>query len=993
MTAFSRLYLDEAGKSIQVSRSSFITAIGALNLNAELELNSILENHSIAWNSVVQIAASIEWADWESNGEASSSLIKKIQNNANHFIRISEQLSIDIDTIVKNAVALAPPKKLQIASLTVAQLLAEKKLKNDPEKWRAVFPKPTPYEKFLSQFINGHFVPKPSVFRELLRAAYKTDAETNCILNLLLSSGGFPKNSSVLFSTLKRYPEIKKIDARRLFLSLESMTNIIDLLGDIQLPEFRKIPKKWQVFILNYPDRTKFYLSKELIQQLTEDPFLIPNTKQALRESSLRKELLSNLKNHELHISQKLVISIRSEGFFSRLDQILDWSFLKNLRVTALQNHPEASLKADFWFLNKGLPAQSAANIALLYLVGKSHEQPTMEPQHSPRNLNTYLEVAAPEATIFAVRNARGWLQNKLVETLQELTSQKISIYEISQAIISGKIDSSTNSSILILALKNIAETKRKSCFKNLVSNPDIAFPLLKDFAEFRTYYSSQIKRAKFPPYCVSNEAFRIYGELGSSGAKLIELIIAGVNKFSPKVQVSEILQKTVKNAPGVASVIFQRRGILSDKFVELISNPQFSTLSDHEQRLILELKTPSGKSAFRDALSKKQFTVGRIQELEHNTNALDFLVRYNPSILKYHKTTIAERLGASVYNPSDAKNLLKQFSQSELIEALPDALGLLEGRSRAAAALQLAVLSNLSVLPIFLQLVRKLAPPFKNEDLGRRYDDLYTTYDLPKKSGGNRLISAPAPHLKLVQRTLLPLIYYEDLSDFALGFRPGKSIKDNALPHIGKEMVVNADIRGFFPSTSYKMIYAVSRRIRSGSLSPLAARFFSEICSHNGHLATGAPTSPAVSNLLLKPLDDSLAKIAVKLDISYSRYADDITFSGGSAAVWMLKPLEKNLAKMGYELDPKKTNIFRKGRRQTVTGAVVNEKISLARPLRKKLRAAVHHRLNGRKPTMHGQPLSDQALKGYLSYLLMLAPEHANPLLEKLRDSKKWPY
>ena len=106
-----------------------------------------------------------------------------------------------------------------------------------------------------------------------------------------------------------------------------------------------------------------------------------------------------------------------------------------------------------------------------------------------------------------------------------------------------------------------------------------------------------------------------------------------------------------------------------------------------------------------------------------------------------------------------------------------------------------------------------------------------------------------------------------------------------------------------------------------------------------------------------------------------------------------MLKPLEKNLAKMGYELDPKKTNIFRKGRRQTVTGAVVNQKISLARPLRKKLRAAVHNRLNGRQPTMHGQPLSDQALKGYLSYLLMLAPEHANPLLEKLRDSKKWPH
>ncbi|MDC3309730.1 hypothetical protein OAV68_02390, partial [bacterium] len=174
-----------------------------------MELTSVFENQSIKWNSIVKVAASIEWADWENNGKESNSLITIFQKNTHQLVRISEQLSIDIDIIVKNAVAIAPIEKMQIAALTVAQLLAEKKLKNDPKKWRAVFPKLTPFEKFLSQFINDQFVPKPSVFRELLRAAYKTDAETNCILNLLLSSGGFPKNSSLLFSTLKRYPEIK----------------------------------------------------------------------------------------------------------------------------------------------------------------------------------------------------------------------------------------------------------------------------------------------------------------------------------------------------------------------------------------------------------------------------------------------------------------------------------------------------------------------------------------------------------------------------------------------------------------------------------------------------------------------------------------------------------------------------------------------------------------------------------------------------------------
>ena len=144
--------------------------------------------------------------------------------------------------------------------------------------------------------------------------------------------------------------------------------------------------------------------------------------------------------------------------------------------------------------------------------------------------------------------------------------------------------------------------------------------------------------------------------------------------------------------------------------------------------------------------------------------------------------------------------------------------------------------------------------------------------------------------------------------------------------------------------------------------------------------------SEPAVSNLILKPLDDTLVKISKKLKVTYSRYADDITFSGDSAAVWMLKPLQAQLARLGYELDPKKTNIFRKGRRQTVTGAVVNEKVNLARPLRKKLRAAVHRRINGKQAQMHGQPLSDQALKGHLAYLSMLSPNHAKPLLEQLK-------
>ena len=139
------------------------------------------------------------------------------------------------------------------------------------------------------------------------------------------------------------------------------------------------------------------------------------------------------------------------------------------------------------------------------------------------------------------------------------------------------------------------------------------------------------------------------------------------------------------------------------------------------------------------------------------------------------------------------------------------------------------------------------------------------------------------------------------------------------------------------------------------------------------------------MSNLILKRLDGSLSKIASNLNVNYSRYADDLTFSGGDAAVWMLKPLKVLLAQNGYELDDKKTNIFRKGRRQSVTGLVVNEQVNMARPLKKKLRAAVHARLEGRQPTWNGSPISDVALKGHISFLSMVSPEYGLKLREKL--------
>ena len=145
--------------------------------------------------------------------------------------------------------------------------------------------------------------------------------------------------------------------------------------------------------------------------------------------------------------------------------------------------------------------------------------------------------------------------------------------------------------------------------------------------------------------------------------------------------------------------------------------------------------------------------------------------------------------------------------------------------------------------------------------------------------------------------------------------------------------------------------------------------------------LPQGAPTSPALTNLLCRRLDRRLSAIAGRLGFVYTRYADDLTFSGEGKVTDVLPFVTDVLRDHGFELDRKKTNIFRKGRRQVVTGLVVNERPNLVRTLRRRLRAAVHHRANGRTPFWHGKPMDDGELLGRIAFLGQTQPAEAASL------------
>ena len=284
-----------------------------------------------------------------------------------------------------------------------------------------------------------------------------------------------------------------------------------------------------------------------------------------------------------------------------------------------------------------------------------------------------------------------------------------------------------------------------------------------------------------------------------------------------------------------------------------------------------------------------------------------------------------------------------------------------------------------------------------------------YQRFSIAKKSGGTRLISAPMPRLKRAHYWLLDNVLGKiPVHPAAHGFLPGHSIVSNARLHVGADIVINDDLKDFFPSVSYRRVKGV---FRSLGYSEAIASLFGLLCTEpevdevelDGetffiargprHLPQGAPTSPMITNLLCRRLDARLAGSAKKLGFSYSRYADDMTFSGSGDA-------RKNIAKLlwrsgqiitaeGFTLHPDKRRIMRANQRQEVTGLVVNEKPAVDRPTLRRFRALLQQ-LEKDGPAGKHWGQSDDVLasaQGFAHYVAMVDPVKGAPLVERVRQ------
>ena len=223
-------------------------------------------------------------------------------------------------------------------------------------------------------------------------------------------------------------------------------------------------------------------------------------------------------------------------------------------------------------------------------------------------------------------------------------------------------------------------------------------------------------------------------------------------------------------------------------------------------------------------------------------------------------------------------------------------------------------------------------------EKLDPEWRPSYSITHIPKRSGGTRELQVPCQTTKQIQVTLYRKLFARyETHPSACGFISGKSIVDNAKPHVGNDVIVKLDIKEFFPSTSRRRIL---NYFRTTGWTNKASILLTQLLCYEQGLPQGAPTSPVISNIVNKSMDCRLDSLANEFNASYTRYADDITYS---MAVYhrdrvhaLLQSTGAILRSYGYKLNNKKKRIIRGHRRQEVTGLVVNDVVNLPRSRRR---------------------------------------------------------
>lgn len=288
----------------------------------------------------------------------------------------------------------------------------------------------------------------------------------------------------------------------------------------------------------------------------------------------------------------------------------------------------------------------------------------------------------------------------------------------------------------------------------------------------------------------------------------------------------------------------------------------------------------------------------------------------------------------------------------------------------------------------------------------------LYAKFDIPKRHGGTREIWAPDKDLKLVQHRLANLLqncveeintsrgHVEDgkRHGVAHGFKRKHTIMTNARVHVTRRYVFNVDLHDFFGMINFGRVRGFFLKDKNFALQEKVATVIAQIACHDNKLPQGSPCSPVISNLIGHVMDIMLVRLASATGCSYSRYADDLTFSSNKSKfssrvarqdeddkdLWLPgQGLKRLVAKAGFSFNDKKTRMQYRDSRQDVTGLVVNRKVNVPASYRYTVRAMVDHALKtgtferifkkvdaAGAETSFKRPGTNRQLIGMLSYI-----------------------
>lgn len=294
-----------------------------------------------------------------------------------------------------------------------------------------------------------------------------------------------------------------------------------------------------------------------------------------------------------------------------------------------------------------------------------------------------------------------------------------------------------------------------------------------------------------------------------------------------------------------------------------------------------------------------------------------------------------------------------------------------------------------------------------------------YSYAFLPRPNRTHRLIEAPKPQLRAIQRRILhEILDVLQPHGSAHAFVRGRSCLSGAQIHAGEDIVLAMDLRRFFTHVPLSRVHAIFRSL--GYPSPVA-RLLTGLCTTSTpasvftsypegrlfdwqtrklygdpHLAQGAPTSPALANLSCWRLDQRLAGLARSFGANYTRYADDLTFSGDQSFAARIKPFQHLVDEItrqeGFIVNGDKTRIMRQAARQQVTGIVVNRHLNVPRKTYDALKAILHNcvRYGPKEQNRQGLPDFRAHLDGRISWVEALNPQRG-ARLRSMFNSIKW--